>query len=739
MLSVEEHRVAGLGHHQVISTIDHRDNKLCGLYILESSILINVLQIFKFGMSMRLEYRWFDYYDIWTDAKYYCIFIIKNLTDKKIKFLEGEILKETKDYKKEGMGNEFRTGIIYEDFIKITEKILKSYGIVYIIDRNCKFDKPKIMINENTDEIEPEILEKIPENVPNKKKLKEDQVLCKKKADEYYSKNNKGMIVVPCGYGKTIVGIEISTKFVKNYLLIGVYSLGLIEQWIEDLIIYYDFPILIISSIKIDNYKNTTNENVIKKWIQENKNGIIITSYQSSNKLLNINIKFDFSIFDEVHHLCGYIDNDKKQNLDILSLSIDKQLGLTATIKEIDNTKEHIDNKNIEYFGNIIHERSILWAIENKYITDYHLVFPKISFEEFEDKIKNNIDNGISYDDYYLCLSAYIGLLSIKNNRHKILIFTNKINDTVKLYNYVQILNAKIFKLDIPFIQHTNNDGCDINILKNQLDKNVDKGILITVYKVGEGINIPTLDTILISDNMESWIRIIQAALRGNRIDENNLDKIAQIIIPMIYEDDPNFNYEEGDFKSKTFPMIRKVIDQMGSSDDIILSRVKTFNLTTTGDPSIKPILEFKEDVELDHDLKLKIISRTNYGRRNIRYMKNTINQMGGLLDSNISMKEDYRLYKQNKNGLPEYNYMQEHLIRNKKTWFELYNIDISSFPEWEEFNNEWKYKSRDEYKRSSMNSDRIPNINDLDERYPNYNMSFWKKGSPPPKKKLIK
>ena len=113
------------------------------------------------------------------------------------------------------------------------------------------------------------------------------------------------------------------------------------------------------------------------------------------------------------------------------------------------------------------------------------------------------------------------------------------------------ILNAYIFKLDIPFIQHTNNDDCDINIIKNQFDKDVDKGILITVYKLGEGINIPSLDTVIFSDNMESYIRIIQAALRGNRIDKNNPDKIAQIIIPMIYEDDPNFKYEDGDFKSK--------------------------------------------------------------------------------------------------------------------------------------------------------------------------------------------
>ena len=146
-----------------------------------------------------------------------------------------------------------------------------------------------------------------------KKKLKEDQVLCKKKADEYYSKNNKGMIVVPCGYGKTIMGIDISTNYVNNYLLIGVYSLGLIEQWIEDLIKYYNFPILIIGSIKIDNYKITMNENVIKDWIQTNENGIIITSYQSSNKLLDMNIKFDFAIFDEVHHLCGIIKDNINQ------------------------------------------------------------------------------------------------------------------------------------------------------------------------------------------------------------------------------------------------------------------------------------------------------------------------------------------------------------------------------------------------------------------------------------------
>jgi len=140
-----------------------------GLYILISFALEYENKAFKFGMSMRLEERWYDYSDSESDPRYHCIFKINDkLTDKNVKFLEGKILKKTDKYRKKKKGNEYRdtTKISYEDFIKIAEKVLKFYGINYKIEYEPVFEKPKRMIKENTGDIEEEELFKIDESQP---------------------------------------------------------------------------------------------------------------------------------------------------------------------------------------------------------------------------------------------------------------------------------------------------------------------------------------------------------------------------------------------------------------------------------------------------------------------------------------------------------------------------------------------------------------------------------------------
>ena len=142
---------------------------MIGLYILISLALEYENKAFKFGMSMRLDKRWYDYSDTFSDPRYHCIFKINSdLNDKNVKFLEGEILKKTNEYRKDTLGNEYRdtNKISYIDFIKISEQVLKEYGINYNIEYNLNFDKPERMINENTDNIEPEELFKIDEPQP---------------------------------------------------------------------------------------------------------------------------------------------------------------------------------------------------------------------------------------------------------------------------------------------------------------------------------------------------------------------------------------------------------------------------------------------------------------------------------------------------------------------------------------------------------------------------------------------
>ena len=42
---------------------------MIGLYLLSTSLL-DVMKVIKFGMSLRLEFRWIDYLSIFADAKY---------------------------------------------------------------------------------------------------------------------------------------------------------------------------------------------------------------------------------------------------------------------------------------------------------------------------------------------------------------------------------------------------------------------------------------------------------------------------------------------------------------------------------------------------------------------------------------------------------------------------------------------------------------------------------------------
>ena len=82
-------------------------------------------------------------------------------------------------------------------------------------------------------------------------------------------------------------------------------------------------------------------------------------------------------------------------------------------------------------------------------------------------------------------------------------------------------------------------------IIKNF--ETLEYGIMINVYKIGEGVDIPSLDAVLLADDMESKTRIIQSLLRCCRIDLKNSEKIANFIIPMIYEEVEDGNYNKDD------------------------------------------------------------------------------------------------------------------------------------------------------------------------------------------------
>jgi len=154
----------------------------------------------------------------------------------------------------------------------------------------------------------------------------------------YFQLNTKGILCLICALGKTFISIWNAQQLDANTVLIGVPNIILLKQWKDDIEkLYKNINYLLV-------YGNISSEYIFE-FLQKNKNKcIVITTYASSYKVLKAtkknNFKFDMNILDEVHHITSL--NTKNVNecntyIQILNIQSKYQLGLTATIKEINS------------------------------------------------------------------------------------------------------------------------------------------------------------------------------------------------------------------------------------------------------------------------------------------------------------------------------------------------------------------------------------------------------------------
>ena len=465
------------------------------------------------------------------------------------------------------------------------------------------------------------------------------------KGFEHFQNNDKGILVLTCGVGKTLISLWVAQKLKANSIIIGVPNILLLNQW--EKYIWNLFP-----DIKPLTVSGGVDSEIIMQYLKNNeKNGIIITTYSSAHKVYTasneINFIFDIKILDETHHLTTHnIEKaaDKKSYIKMLNISSVKQLGLTATLKQIENIYNDsnvISNDNIDCFGEIIDRKTLLWAIEKGIVCDYDIVTLKTDEEKLEpilDKFNITEDN-----DKRLFLSAYSSLLSINNNQsHHILIYSNNKENSSKLILYIKmLLEDNYFDIDGLYFSNYHSDMKkkeQVNIIKDFEKSSF--GIITCVYCLGEGWDFPLLDGVVFAENMTSNIRIVQSALRAFRKYKNELLKKAKIILPILSRDDWLENNENSDLKK-----VREVIYQMGLEDETIEHKIKVINIDFKKHKQKKKekenekrimIDEFGDyDDDLTRKLRLKTINRSNLSTTYERARKI-------IAEKNIKDKEDY-------------------------------------------------------------------------------------------------
>ena len=454
-------------------------------------------------------------------------------------------------------------------------------------------------------------------------KPRDDQSAIIGKAVAHFQENDKGLLIIPCGVGKTLISLWITQEIVSKSILIGVPNKLLLKQWEEIILkIFGIIPYQIVSG-------GVDIEDIMEFLQKHHKRCIVITTYSSSHKVYtasqNIGFIFGMKILDEAHHLTTnnmQLEQTTKKYVQMLKIRSVKQLSLTATIKQLEGANPDgfvVSNDNAEYFGEIIDRKCLLWAINQKIVCDYVIQTITANEEQLESQLARF--RIIEENDKRLFLSAFASLKSIsQGHSYHLLIYSNNKNNSLKLVQYIRILLDDNY-FDISGLHFSNYHSEMLKCVKEEIIGNFESakfGIISCVYCLGEGWDCPLLDAVVFSENMSSNIRIVQSALRASRKNKDAPAKITKIILPILNREDWLENSENLDLKK-----VREVIYQMGLEDETIAQKIRVIRIDVEkSSPNPNPILkpksaidEFGEyDDELTQKLRLKTINRTALG-----------------------------------------------------------------------------------------------------------------------------
>ena len=530
----------------------------------------------------------------------------------------------------------------------------------------------------------------------------------------FFNLYNTGKIVWACGLGKALLSILIVKLLQFKSVVIGVPSNNLQKQIKKEILKIFPNKtnILFVGGDETDGIKSSTDKTQIIKFLNNNLNSqpkFVISTYHSCHLLVDKDIAFEIKIGDEAHHLVG-IEREENRGFRLFHKIISsKTLFMTATEKTIETrtNKEIYSMEDETIFGKYIDVKSVHWAIENKKITDYNILVLKNTEDKVDEIITNlrlNIINKEIFISCYMCLKSFE---KYKDLTH-LLLYTNTTEDAELSKKYInEILSLNILSIQKEKIYNNSLHSKNCNDLDSEVNKfkNTYYGIISCVYIFGEGFDLPKLNGVCIAGNMQSETRIVQYLLRPNRLDFENPNKKAYVIIPYIDADD----WETED---KSYEKVRTIVSQMRNVDENIEQKI----FVSVGKKEKKEKTKKGERIiYCDDYIFEENMSELNKIKLRLRYSKalgskfteeqdeyNYVRSINSSL--NIKSKKDY-IQQQDIHIHSNFIASPEEYFKSKgvwNNWYDFMGVDTTKFiqskQEWINFCKEKGIKSLDDY-----------------------------------------
>ena len=345
------------------------------------------------------------------------------------------------------------------------------------------------------------------------------------KFKKHFENNNRGILSLPCGCGKTYTSYIISSDYSHIIILSPLREFA--SQNLNRFIEYgYDKN----NTLLVDSDGNRDIDSI--KGIIKNKNTLLIScTYNSMDLIAECLDLFRDTLFivDEFHNLSKANISDNENHIFKLLMSDHKILFMSATprIYDIEYDDEAFDMEWLS--GDVVYQMTFTDAIANKYITDYKIWLPSIheNNEELDKElsiyeIDNEIKNRCKF--LYSCIA--------NNGSRKCIVYCKDTEDMKSMMECMKTLN-EFYIMDIEM----NSISCEDSEKKRKhtlecFANNNDKiQLLFNIRILNECIDIPSCDSIYISYAPKNKITTIQRISRATRTDKNNPYKVANIYI----------------------------------------------------------------------------------------------------------------------------------------------------------------------------------------------------------------
>jgi len=346
------------------------------------------------------------------------------------------------------------------------------------------------------------------------------------KFTEHFETNNRGILSLPCGCGKTYTSYLISNDY-KHIIILS----PLREFASQNLNRFVEYGYAKKNTLLVDT-DGIRDIDSIKEFIKDNDNLMISCTYTSMDLISECLDLFKDALFiiDEFHNLSKANISDDENNIFKLLNSYHKILFMSATPRIYDIEYDENEWLDTEYLlGKVVYQMKFSDAISNKYITDYKIWLPSIheNNEELDKELTiYNIDNQIKNRCKFLysCIA--------NNGSRKCIVYCKDTADMKAMMEGMKTLNDfYIMDIDMYSISCENSEKERKNVLESFTNNNEKIQLLFNIRILNECIDIPACDSIYISYAPKNKITTIQRISRAIRTDENNPYKIANVYI----------------------------------------------------------------------------------------------------------------------------------------------------------------------------------------------------------------